>query len=269
MKYLPFLSGKYSTAPGLTAIEKTTDPLEKFIFQIDDSYTQYIENKKDCRKENIYKYYCKHDLYPETISCVNKYIVDELLLEYPLHFTFTQNSNSYSLFNKLKNETITWEDDWETLTNNAYISLFDALCCQVQEDIAVVQQKEQTDWLAAIHLCAPNHWSPVEKSGKTFATIHARFQEWIKQYISIQKCYLPLFKKDRLPGLPGGLLLMSVSIIILSPLRAFLLHTGMAGYTIKANFISVQKDKILLDLRSRMRFSLPYALTFTMLIRLR
>lgn len=174
MRYLPFLSGKYSTAPGLMAIEKSTDPSEKFIFQVDDKYADYIENKQNCRKENIYKYYCKHDLHPETISCINRYIVAQLLSEYPAYFTLTESDKQFSLFNTLKKEVITWEHDWITLENDAYISLFDALCCQVQEDIAIVQQKEQTDWLAAIHLCAPNHWSPVEKSGKTFATIHAR-----------------------------------------------------------------------------------------------
>ncbi|MEH2315065.1 MAG: heme-dependent oxidative N-demethylase subunit alpha family protein [Nostoc sp.] len=29
------------------------------------------------------------------------------------------------------------------------------------------------NWLSAVHLCYPNHWSAEEKIGKDFATIHA------------------------------------------------------------------------------------------------
>jgi dimethylamine monooxygenase subunit A len=52
--------------------------------------------------------------------------------------------------------------------------LFDALCCQVQEDVAVVQMREgeHRDFLTAIHLCSPNHWSPAEKIGNAFHKIH-------------------------------------------------------------------------------------------------
>ncbi|MFT3702325.1 MAG: DUF3445 domain-containing protein [Agriterribacter sp.] len=174
MKYLPFLSGKYSTAPGLTAIEKSNIESDKLIFQIDDHYEHYIENKQTCRKENIHKYYCEHNLYAPTIQRVNQYIVQQLLIEYPQYFIFTEDETQYSLHNKLKQEKIEWTTDWITIHGNIYLSLFDALCCQVQEDIAVVQQEDHTDWLATVHLCAPNHWSPTEKSGKTFATIHAR-----------------------------------------------------------------------------------------------
>ena len=48
----------------------------------------------------------------------------------------------------------------------------DALACKVQEDLAVIQRDAGRHWLAAIHLCFPNHWAAEEKIGKTFAAIH-------------------------------------------------------------------------------------------------
>jgi len=48
----------------------------------------------------------------------------------------------------------------------------DALACKVQEDLAVIQRDGDRHWLAAIHLCFPNHWAAEDKIGRTFAEIH-------------------------------------------------------------------------------------------------
>jgi len=172
MKYLPFLTGKYSTAPGLISIEKNPVPSEKFIFQLDDTYYSYIDNKSNCRKEDIYKYYCVAQLLPSTISSVNKYIVQQLCKEYPHIFIFKEEGDNFSLQNTLLKETLLWKNDWIDIENKKYQSLFDALCCQVQEDLAVVQINGEDNYLTAIHLCSPNHWSPTEKCGQNFEAIH-------------------------------------------------------------------------------------------------
>lgn len=172
MKYLPFLTGKYSTAPGLAAIEKNPVLSEKFIFQVDDQYMDYITSKEACRKENIYKYYCTSRLAAKTISKINQYIATQLCKEYPDNFAYTENSSQFSMVNSVTGETIIWKDDWVNVEGDKYVSLFDALCSQVQEDVAVVQMQEGEDWLTAIHLCSPNHWSPTEKCGRNFADIH-------------------------------------------------------------------------------------------------
>jgi hypothetical protein len=173
MKYLPFLTGKYSTAPGLIAIEKNAVLSEKFIFQIDDEYNHYIENKTACRKENIYKYYCTAQLQPDTICAANKYIAHQITKEYPSIFTIKQSKTDFALHNKILNETIYFNNDWINVDSNKYVSLFDALCCWVQEDIAIVQLQNEQNWLAAVHLCSPNHWAPTEKCGQNFELIHA------------------------------------------------------------------------------------------------
>ncbi|MBI2506452.1 MAG: DUF3445 domain-containing protein [Candidatus Latescibacteria bacterium] len=55
-----------------------------------------------------------------------------------------------------------------------YTSALDALACQIQEDLAVVcRRADGSDWLAAVHLCCPNHWAAEEKVGRDFAQVHA------------------------------------------------------------------------------------------------
>jgi hypothetical protein len=49
----------------------------------------------------------------------------------------------------------------------------DALALTVQEDLAVIQRDGDRHWLAAIHLCFPNHWAAEDKIGQPVAAIHA------------------------------------------------------------------------------------------------
>jgi dimethylamine monooxygenase subunit A len=172
MRYLPFLNGQYSTAPGLTAMAKADDAWDRQVFQIDDLYGNFLGNKADCRKEDIYKYYLEFEATRDTLSLVNRYIVRRLTVEYPLLFIFNELNDRYTLENRRTGETIQWHEDWFNIYHSVYVSLFDALSCQVQEDLAICQLTGDRDWLAAIHLCAPNHWSPAEKIGGPFSAVH-------------------------------------------------------------------------------------------------
>jgi dimethylamine monooxygenase subunit A len=170
MRYLPFLSGIYTTAPGLVATTRG-DGYDALIFQIDESYSLYLGNKKDCRQENIHKYYCEEKLKPETMRSVNQYLVKQLEVEHPQQFKVHYTDRQF--INTTTHDFFSWNEDWLNIHSNSYESLFDALCCQVQEDIAVVQLTNDEDWIAAIHLCSPNHWAPGEKIGKPFSAAHA------------------------------------------------------------------------------------------------
>jgi dimethylamine monooxygenase subunit A len=141
------------------------------MFQIDDTYRHYIENKHQCRKEGIGKYYLEHEVSAPTLRTVNEFIIKQLTTEHPAVFKL---ENANTLFNTSTGERIVWKSDHININESQYLSLFDALCCQVQEDIAVVQMNEgeHRDFLTAIHLCSPNHWSPSEKIGKPFHRIH-------------------------------------------------------------------------------------------------
>lgn len=42
----------------------------------------------------------------------------------------------------------------------------------VQEDFALWKRDQEREWLAALHLCSPNHWAPEEKIGHSFEAVH-------------------------------------------------------------------------------------------------
>jgi dimethylamine monooxygenase subunit A len=173
MKYLPFLDGKYSTAPALTAMAKTEQSYDQLVFQIDHQYDDYLTNKSACRREDIGKYYVEKELQHETLAAINQTIVRQLVAEYPAIFILESSQNANFLRNTRTGANLQWKEDWISIGHPVYTSLFDALCSQVQEDVAICQLKEDRDWLAAIHLSAPNHWAPAEKIGRPFSAVHA------------------------------------------------------------------------------------------------
>jgi len=156
MKYLPFLDGKYA---------------DQTIFQLDHQYHTYLNNKFECRKEAIDKYYLEKDLYPGTLIAVNKLFANLLAKEYPADFVLTEQEGLYIFHNKITGGTLEWKNDWIAIEHRSYLSLFDALSSQVQEDLAICQLENDRDWLAAVHVSAPNHWSPAEKIGRPFGDL--------------------------------------------------------------------------------------------------
>jgi dimethylamine monooxygenase subunit A len=173
MKYLPFLDGKYSVAPGLILMQKAETPEDKLVFQLDNLYPEYLHNKKTCRQEDIKKYFCEEKFMPGTAMYINHYMAHQLAMEHPDIFSLKQDRGKYQLTNQATGESIHWDKDWTAVSGDSHLSLFDALCSQVQEDLAVCQLEGEKDWMAAIHLCAPNHWAASEKTGRPFDQVHA------------------------------------------------------------------------------------------------
>lgn len=151
-KYLPFMSGVYTTAPGLMPLSRGADTTK--VLDIDENYLSYLKNKEECEKEDITKYFCVHEFHDPTRQAVIDQLVARMTGEYPDVF-----ERSGSALRNLK-------------TGGQVPLAFDALCCQLQEDVAVVQVSGHKDWLTAIHLCSPNHWDPRTKIGRPFNEIH-------------------------------------------------------------------------------------------------
>ena len=139
MKYLPFLDGNYSIAPGLVPMQKALSPLDTLVFQIDACYDEYLANKLVCREENVYKYFCDDRLLPSTAALINKYMAQQLTTDYPAVFELQHDDENFSFINHKAGEVLQWGNDWITVKGDGYISLFDALCCQAQEDFAICQ----------------------------------------------------------------------------------------------------------------------------------
>jgi len=151
---------------------KAEHAADRLVFQLDEQYETYISNKSECREEDIHKYYVEEDLYGETAATVNRHIVRQLVAEYPAVFAWESRHGHNTLHNIRTGESLQWADDWIDIRHPGYLSLFDGLCSQVQEDMAICQLDGDRDWLAAIHLSAPNHWSPAEKTGQPFGAVH-------------------------------------------------------------------------------------------------
>jgi hypothetical protein len=170
---LPFLSGVYSTAPGLVPLSKNGLP-DNRIFDIDGEYDRYLSNKSDCR-QYLSRHFCTKDFNYEVELSACLRVARELARSYPHEFIF-EEGQEYVLQNKLTDTNVKWNSS-RFAGPSKYVSLFDAISNQVQEDLAVFRIEatadgSQKDWLAAIHLCSPNHWDPREKIGRPFPEIH-------------------------------------------------------------------------------------------------
>lgn len=159
------MSGVYTTAPGLTPTSRGADTIK--VLDIDENYFSYLDNKRACQAEDITRYHCLSGFEEPTRSAVVAKLVELMTTEYPDVF-----ERSGSALRNLK-------------TGDSVQLAFDQLCCQLQEDVAVVQMSGEKDWLTAIHLCSPNHWDPRTKIGRPFNEIHTpvpHIERTVKNY---------------------------------------------------------------------------------------
>lgn len=194
MRYLPFLDGRYVVTPGLNAMAKA-DIRDQFVFQLDDQYAGFLDNKMSCRDENVHKYFVEEHFNDRVKVAANQFFVNHLVKEYPEVFAFAFEDGQFNLFNKRKEEMLTWAEDWISCKPTTWHSLFEALCHQVQEDVAICQLEGDRDWLSAIHLSAPNHWDPADKIGKPFGAVHGPVPGMEKLNQSYSKMLLTAVQK--------------------------------------------------------------------------
>ena len=159
--YFPPDKGLYEVKPGLVSLNTDfgNKNADAKIFQIDNQFHKYHDNKLKVRNESVEKYIC---LLPDIdLSVINQFILDSLCHDYPEYFsihTKTERLNCY-----LTNEYVE--------INNG--CLFDNLAMQIQEDLAVMEVTPDGDGkIIALHLCAPNHWAAQDKINKDFLSIH-------------------------------------------------------------------------------------------------
>lgn len=167
IRYTPFDAGKYDMSPGLSHLRiAPEDPLRRLI-QLDREYPAYRANKQACRAEKLSRYSLEHALPAATRQRVNQLLIEQLCASYPAWF---QRAGPQQLACRLSGDLLSWGQDG--FHHPGYTSLFDALAAQMQEDLAIWQLDGERDWLAALHVCAPNGWAPGEKIGQSFAQVH-------------------------------------------------------------------------------------------------
>lgn len=124
------------------------------------------------RAERLDKYVCGYKLSPETASRTARYILNQLTREHPKQFVLIHSPNNIILHCQLSDEQLRFDHSLQLINNNKYQNALDALCCQVQEDIAIVEQRKQNNIISYLHLCLPNHWAAEDKIGQSFIDAH-------------------------------------------------------------------------------------------------
>jgi hypothetical protein len=182
--YFPLMNGRYEVKPGMLPFgyDLGNGQADKRIFQIDDNFQNYRQAKLLARRERLSKYYQTCNYSKAVAGAIARLIIQRLIYEHPQNFEFQQTANTCKFQSHLTQETLYFNSNWElervSAQDNpvlpAYISTLDALAAQIQEDLTVICRcADGSNWLSAVHLCYPNHWSAEEKIGTDFAAIHA------------------------------------------------------------------------------------------------
>ncbi|ARV59001.1 hypothetical protein BZZ01_10450 [Nostocales cyanobacterium HT-58-2] len=192
--YFPLENGRYEVKPGLISFgsDLGQGEADKQVFQIDENFAHYRNVKLLARAERLSKYYQTYNyddtvpgkLTPSTLaSGIAHLIIARLTQEHPQNFHCKWLTTDKVAFHcKLTRETLYLDANLQLQKVETqgepvfppYASTFDALAAQIQEDLTVVcRGNDGSNWLGAVHLCYPNHWSAEEKIGQDFASIHA------------------------------------------------------------------------------------------------
>ncbi len=179
--YVPFAEGRYDVRPGLFRFghDFGNGAADRQVCQLDLTFCKYRDEKQRARGEQLHKYYLTDRLGPETATCVMQFLVEALVRDHPGWFAVERCGERSALRCALSRDSLCFDRDWrldgvasEIDAQPHYFDALDALACQVQEDLAVVQIDRNTHRAAALHVCFPSAWSPAEKIGLNFAAIH-------------------------------------------------------------------------------------------------
>jgi len=182
LSYRPYLKGVYQVAPLLRPFGSTQENAqteEDKIFQVDNDFDRYRETKIKSLSENPDKYFGRRDLSPEHEQALIRFIIDTLCRESPEIFSYTNASPGISklICNHTQDE-LCLDEDYALITPiGPAKSTLEALSLQIQEDFALWRVEGNRDWMALGSICLPNHWSPEEKFGQNFFTVHQPIAE--------------------------------------------------------------------------------------------
>jgi hypothetical protein len=130
----------------------------------------HLSNKIDCREERISKYYQK-TLSDEKIKLLARGLLGILRQQNGDIFEFSDNG----LKNPYTEEELIFDSSMNLVKSKyEYLDAFDALACQVPEDIVLmtVDPSTKEDKVTLAHLMSPAEWSAEWAINKSFAQIH-------------------------------------------------------------------------------------------------
>jgi len=179
-RYFPPRNGRYRVAVGLSALGRDfgNGPADARALQLDRAFGHYRREKLRARGERLGKYWCRDRPSPRALGAAHRWCLERLSREYPRYFRLREDRQGLHLHCELTGERLHFDDrgGWqgaEAGVEPAYGAGLDALACQVQEDLALMELDEAgRDRISALHLCFPNHWAAEDKIGGDFSAIH-------------------------------------------------------------------------------------------------
>ena len=182
--YHPYESGRYTVSAGLYRLgsQPIEGRIETHTFSFDETYPAYIAAKVAARTRALHEYYALAGLTPE-------------LREAGLTFMAQAAAHDSA-------GVLTW--DGQTLTNHALgwagtldlkrgtlealhrfpspnadivqhvtpLDALDFLAMNVQEDVSLLCRRDDSNYLAALHVLLPEKWNPLDKIGRDFVAVH-------------------------------------------------------------------------------------------------
>jgi dimethylamine monooxygenase subunit A len=180
--YFPLTERGYEVKPGFYRLgtDLGNGARDGQLFQLDSGFAAWRQSKEKAREEALHKYWCTERFAPELASTIARSIVGQLLAEYPGVFRLEKGDGLSKLHCQHTQEILCFDDAMQLVpaqttqhSDIPYADAFDALACQVQEDLAIICRAGERNWLAAAHLCSANHWAAADKVGRDFAAVHA------------------------------------------------------------------------------------------------
>lgn len=178
LDYFPLQNGPFEFRTGLRALRPDPAHPGERLLQFDELWPRYREEKLAARRERLDKYLCQYNLTPAIATETARFLIDRLCQEWPSSFEFENEGAGSRLHCRLSGETLHFDAALAlTGTDNPpdppYGSALDALCSQMQEDLAVTTLDDSGgDTITLLHLCLPNYWAAEEKIGQSFLNAH-------------------------------------------------------------------------------------------------
>lgn len=181
-EFHPWATGTFDARPGLHKLLADSEPRH---FLLDDRLERFLANKREVRLSGaLHHHYLSAALHPALRRAAQETIAATLEREWPQVFAWESSTRVF--FNRLLGWTARLEPSGEVailrresapLAHLAQIEPVDALdflAVNVPEDLAIWRRDPASgaEWLALLHVCAPEHWDPRAKIGRPFAEVH-------------------------------------------------------------------------------------------------
>jgi hypothetical protein len=175
------------------------------IFQFDQHFHKFRENKELCREECVNKYY--QDMGYDKTGFV-EYILNVIDVQNKNEFTVHDNKNIECECHLTKELLVFDPKTYAYLpqesktkysgTQFEYVDALDAIAMQVPEDIILQRfRDEYKDYIGSIHLCAANDWSAERSINQSMSHVHKRVPYIGKVITNDQKLVKSITQNDR------------------------------------------------------------------------